>query len=147
MAKLTIEGCDLVVRLAPVETLVAFRKEVRVPLTAVRAAWVQPHPHEAAIIVLFPKLAIFPESSPARELPGPSEASTPWRVVKLPFTMQLVTISRSVKAFVALYGRRPAIRLDLDDTSPFRRMLLTVPDPGSVVADIRTAVGDSAPSS
>lgn len=68
MAKLAIEGRELVVHFAPAERLAALRKEVRVPLTAVRGAWVQPHAHEAVVTALFPKLAMFPEGSQAREL-------------------------------------------------------------------------------
>src|ERR1035441_5048530 len=44
MAALVVDGGDLVVRLSPLEKICTFRGNVRVPLTAVRAAAVDPQP-------------------------------------------------------------------------------------------------------
>jgi hypothetical protein len=47
MAKLIIDGPDLVVGLSPLEKLGAFHRDVRVPLRFVRSAQAEPHPWQA----------------------------------------------------------------------------------------------------
>ena len=47
MAKLIVDGPDLVVRLSSLERLGALRGDVRVPLSTVRSAEIEPHPWTA----------------------------------------------------------------------------------------------------
>jgi hypothetical protein len=47
VAKLIVDGPDLVVQMSSLEKLGAFRGDVRVPLSTVRSAEVEPHPWSA----------------------------------------------------------------------------------------------------
>jgi hypothetical protein len=47
MAKVIVDGPDLVVRLSPLEKLGAFHGDVRVPLRAVLSVQAEPHPWQA----------------------------------------------------------------------------------------------------
>ena len=48
--------------------------------------------------------------------------------------------------FVALVARRPAIRVELSDESPYEQLLVSVRDAESTVAAIRAATGVYPPS-
>jgi len=117
MAKLIVDGPDLVVRLSWLEKLGAFHTDVRVPLRAVRSAAAEPHPWEA--------------------LRGIRLAGT-----GLPGVVVLGTrYFKSGRDFVALLARRPAVRVELTDEAPYAQLLVSVPDPDSTVAAIRGATG------
>jgi hypothetical protein len=120
MATLVVDGGDLVVRLSPIEKLGAFRGDVRVPLTAIRFVSIEPRPwHELR----------------------------KWRAVRIrpgtgiPGLAALGVLGFGAdKAFAAVYGKRPAARIDLDTTAHFGHLLITVPDPEASMALIK-AVG------
>ena len=42
--------------------------------------------------------------------------------------------------FVLLRGRKPAVRVDLDPSARYGRLLVTVPDPEATVAAIHAAI-------
>jgi hypothetical protein len=52
MAKLIVDGPDLVVRLSPLEKLGALHRDVRVPLRAVRSVEAESHPWKAVPVEL-----------------------------------------------------------------------------------------------
>jgi hypothetical protein len=117
MAKLIVDGPDLVVRLSPLEKLGALHRDVRVPLRAVRSVEAEPHPWEAVRGV---------------RLAGTGIAG----VVVL--GTRYFTNARD---FVALVARRPAVRVELSDESPYEQLLVSVRDAESSVAAIRAATG------
>ena len=117
MAKLIVDGPDLVVRLSWLEKLGAVHKDVRVPLRAVRSAVAEPHPWQA--------------------LRGIRVAGT-----GIPGVVVLGTrYFKSGRDFVALLARRPAVRVELSDEAPYAQLLVSVRDPDSTVAAIRGATG------
>jgi hypothetical protein len=120
MAALAVDGGDLVVRLTPLEKLGTFRGNVRVPLSAVRAARVDPEPWRSLLSLRRVRI------SPGAGIPG---------------VLTLGTCGfGSDRAFAAVYGRRPAVRVDLDTSgSHFSQLLVTVADPEATAAAI-TAV-------
>jgi hypothetical protein len=122
MAKLIVDGPDLVVRLSPLEKLGALHRDVRVPLRAVRSVEAEPHPWEAVRGV---------------RLAGTGIAG----VVVL--GTRYFTNGRD---FVALVARRPAVRVELSDESPYEQLLVSVRDAESSVAAIRAATGVYPPS-
>jgi hypothetical protein len=117
MAKLIVNGPDLVVRLSWLEKLGALHKDVRVPLRAVRSAAVEPHPWQAVRGV---RLA-------GTGLPGVIVLGTRY--------------FESGRDFVALLARRPAVLVELTDEAPYAQLLVSVRDPDSTVAAIRGATG------
>jgi hypothetical protein len=121
MAKLAVERSDLVLRLSPLEKLSTLRGDVRVLLTAVRSISVEAHPWQAEDV---DKMG---DTFKTSSLDKPN----------------LIMVGRNLigetKVFTAVYGRRPAVRVDLDDASPFSRLIVTARDPESVVAAIRAA--------
>ena len=110
MAKLIVDGPDLVVRLSPLEKLGAFHGDVRVPLRTVLSVQAEPHPWEAVRGV---RLA-------GTGIPGVAVLGTRYFM--------------GGRDFVA---RRPAIRVELSDEAPYEQMLLSVRDPESTLAEIR----------
>lgn len=117
MAKLIVDGPDLVVRLSPLEKLGAFHRDVRVPLRAVRSAQAEPHPWQA--------------------VRGVRVAGTGLAGVVVLGTRYF----KSGRDFVALVARRPAVRVELSDESPYEQLLVSVRDAESTVAAIRGATG------
>lgn len=117
MARLLVEGSDLVVALSVLEKLGALRGDVRVPVSAVRSA-------DA-------------EARPWAELRGIRLAGT-----GIPGVVALGTrYSRSGRNFAALYGRGPAVRVELGTESPFSRLLVSMADAQTTAAQIRAAAG------
>ncbi len=117
MAKLVVDGPDLVVRLSWLEMLGAMRGNVRVPLTAVREAIADPEPWSALRGI----------RAPGTGIPG---------VIALGARRYL-----RGRDFAALYGQRPAVRVDLDGKSPFARLIVSVRDAEGTVAAIHAATG------
>ena len=117
MAKVIIDGPDLVVGLSWLEKLGAAHGNVRVPLRAVDSAAAEPHPWEALRGL---KLA-------GTGIPGVAALGTRY--------------STGSRDFTALVGRRPAIRIELNGESPFAQLLVSVRDPESTLAAIRGATG------
>jgi hypothetical protein len=117
MAALVVDGGDLVVRLSPLEKICTFRGNVRVPLAAVRAASVDPQPWRSLLSLRRVRI------SPGAGIPGV-------------LTLGTCGFGRD-RAFVAVHGRRPAVRVDLDIAAAhFSQLLVTVPDPEATVTAI-----------
>ena len=117
MAKLVIDGPDLVVQLSSLEKLGAVHGDVRVPLSTVRSAEIEPHPWAT--------------------LRGVKAAGTGIPGVVVLGTRHFL----HGKDFTALRGGRPAVRVDLSEQSPFARLLVSVSDPDTTLAAIRSATG------
>lgn len=104
MAALVIEAGDLVVRLTPLEKLGALHGDIRVPLASVRSAAVSQHPW--------------------RELRGFRAPGTGF-----PGVIMLGTSRGGFgRDFAALYGRRPAVLVELDGQT-FHRLIICTKDP------------------
>jgi hypothetical protein len=116
MAKLVVEGPDLVVQMSSLEKLGALRGDVRVPLSNVQSAEVEPNPW-----------GILRGMRIGTGIPG---------VIAL-------GIRRFAHGqdFTAVTGSGPAVRVDLSNESPFSRLVVTVTDPDSTLAAIRSATG------
>ena len=117
MAELIVEGPELVVRLSWLEKLAALRGNVRVPLRAARSASVEPDPWAV----------LRGTRAPGTGIPG--------------------VIAYGIRRFsggpdfAAVLGRRPTVRVDLDEESPFARLVVSVSDAESTAAAIRSAAG------
>ena len=117
MARLIVEGSDLVVGLSWLEKLGAFRGNVHVPLHAVRSAEAEPDPWGALRGI----------RAPGTGIPGVIALGT--------------RRFDGGKDFAAVRGERPAVRVDLGEESPFGRLVVSVSDPETTVAAIRGAAG------
>lgn len=117
MAKLTVDGPDLVVGLSWLEKLGAVHGDVRVPLHAVRSAVAEPQPWGA--------------------VRGSKLAGTGIRGVAVLGTRYF----DGGRDFVALTNGRPAVRVELGDDAPYAQLLVSVSDAESAVAMIRGATG------
>ncbi len=115
MASVTVDGDQLVVRLTPLEKVLALHGDVRVPLRAVGSAAVEPHPWQAMRGIRL-----------GTSLPGIAFYGT--------------RRHREGKDFGAV-SRRPVVRVELDGRAPFARLLVSVPDAEATVAEIRAAAG------
>jgi len=117
MARLIVDGADLVVALSWLEKIGAAHGNVRVPLRAVRSVEAEPNPWEAVRGV---KLA-------GTGIPRVAVLGTRY--------------SADRRDFTAVVGRGPAIRVELGGESPFTRLLVSVRDPEPTLALIRGATG------
>lgn len=113
---LTTDGDELIVRLSALEKLAALRDDVRVPLSSVIDVAVEPDPWRA--------------------LRGIRAPGTGWPGV----IAYGVRRYRGGKDFTAVLARRPAIRIELDHSAPFARLLITVDDPEGWERMVRQAV-------
>jgi hypothetical protein len=116
VAKLIVEGPDLVVQMSSLEKLGALRGDVRVPLSTVQSAEVEPRPWGALRGIRI-----------GTGIPG---------VIAL-------GIRRFAHGqdFTAVVGDKPAVRVDLSQESPFARLVVSVDDPDTTLAAIRSAAG------
>jgi hypothetical protein len=116
MAKLIVDGPDLVVHMSSLEKLGALRGDVRIPLSTVRSAEIEPHPWGALRGIRV-----------GTGIPG---------VIAL-------GIRRFAQGqdFTAVVGGKTAVRVDLSQESPFARLVVSVDDPDSTLAAIRSATG------
>ena len=117
MARLFVDGPDLVVGLSWLEKLGAVHGNVRVPLSAVRSAVAEPNPWDALRGV---KLA-------GTGIPGVAVLGT--------------RHSSGGQDFAALVGRRPAIRVELTNDAPYAQLLMSVSDAEAALAAIHDATG------
>jgi hypothetical protein len=116
MAMLATDGDELIVRLSALEKLAAFRDDVRVPLGAVTDVEVEPDPWGA--------------------LRGIRAPGTGWPGV----IAYGVRRWPGGKDFAAVLRRRPALRIELGDASPFARVLVTLDNPDASAQLVREAV-------
>lgn len=114
MASLVVRGDELIVRLTGIERLVAMHGDVRVPLDAV--------------------LDISTEPDPWCELRGIRSPGTGFPGV-IAYGVRRLTGDRP--DFAAVWGRRPAVRVQLAPGAPFARLLVTVADPAATVEALR----------
>jgi hypothetical protein len=113
VARLIVDGPDLVVWLSWLEKLGALHRNVRVPLRAVRTVVAEPQPWYA--------------------LRGVRGIGTGF-----PGVLALGTrYYRGGRAFAAIEPGRRAIRVELSEESPFGQLLVSVRDAESTLAAIR----------
>ncbi|MER7837544.1 hypothetical protein ABTY98_16945 [Streptomyces sp. NPDC096040] len=113
MARLTVDGDEVVVRLGGRERLLAHRGRVRVPLAQVRAASVEPdwwrvlrgEPHPGHFL-------------PDRFCVGAWEHP-------------------GGRDFVAVHGHGPVVLVELEPSAPFARLAVSADDAEATVAAIR----------
>lgn len=115
MPTLETDGDTLVVKLSALEQLAAFRGDVRVPLSAITSVEVEPDPWGA--------------------LRGIRAPGTGWPGV-IAYGVRRYSGGRD---FAAVLRKGPALRIELDDSSPFARLLITIDDPEAWVEMIREA--------
>jgi hypothetical protein len=117
MARLVINGEDLVVRLSWWEKVAARSRNVRVPLSAV---------HEVAV-----------EPDWWRALRGENGRGA-W----IPGGLSLGTRPHPRgKDFAAVHARRPVVCVELRRPSTYSRLAVTDPDPEGAAGAVRTAAG------
>ncbi len=115
MAELRVNGTELVVALSELEKLGAFRGDIRVPLTAVRAVRVADEPR--------------PELRGVRA-PGTG----------IPGIIALGARRGEGHDFAAVYHDRPAVVVELEGAT-FDRLVISVDNPDATAAAIRGATG------
>lgn len=115
MAELRVNGTELVVALSELERLGAFRGDIRVPLTAVRAVRVADEPR--------------PELRGVRA-PGTG----------IPGIIALGARRGEGHDFAAVYHDRPAVVVELEGAT-FDRLVISVDNPDATAAAIRAAAG------
>jgi hypothetical protein len=117
MAKLVVDGPDLVVSLSWLEKLGALHRNVRVPLRAVRSAEPEPRPWYA--------------------MRGIRLAGTGF-----PGVLYLGTrYYKGGRDFTAIEPGRTAIRVELSEIAPFGQLIVSVRDAEATLAAIRGATG------
>lgn len=117
MAEVEIHEADLVVILTPLERVAACKREIRVPLAAVRTVCTDPDPWTA--------------------LRGVRVAGTGIPGVAVYGVRRMTGAGPD---FAALHGRGPAVRVELTPEAPYRRLLITVGDAPATVAAVRAEV-------
>jgi hypothetical protein len=117
MAKLLVDGPDLVVGLSWPEKLGAVHRNVRVPLRAVRSVTAEPRPWYALRGIRFVGTGF----------PGVIALGTRLR--------------KGGRDFAAIEPGRPAIRVELSEESPFGQLIVSVRDADATLAAIRGATG------
>ena len=117
MAALEVHEDALVVTLTGWERVAAMRRELRVPLTAVRGVCADPDPWSAL-------RGVRVEGS---GIPGMAV-----------YGVRRMTGDRP--DFAALHGRGTAVRVELTSRSRYRRLLVSVADPEATVAAVRTKI-------
>lgn len=114
MAKLSVEGDDLVLSLSPPEKLLALHGNVRVPLSAVRSLALEPRAWSAMRGVRL-----------GTSIPGLLFYGTRRHV--------------DGKDFGAVLARRPIVGVDLGERSPFACLIVSVRDADITAAAVRAA--------
>jgi hypothetical protein len=118
MAELAIHGDELVVRLSPLERVAAFHGDIHVPLACVQTICTEPDPWAA----------LRGMRAPGTGLPG-----------MIAYGVRRMTGARP--DFAAVWGRRPAIRVELAPGSQYGRLVVTVIDPAGTLAAVRRRLG------
>lgn len=116
MAALAVEGDELVVRMSGWERAAALHPDVRVPLSALHSAAVEPDPWSA--------------------LRGIRAPGTGWPGV-IAYGVRRMTGDRP--DFAAVLRRRPTVLIELDPPAEFARLLVSVDDAESAVAAVRAS--------
>ena len=117
MATVTIDGPNLLVRLTLAEKMGSLHGNVQVPVSSVQAVSV--------------------EASPWNAIRGTKTAG-----VGIPGGAALgVRYFSGGKDFTAVHGSQPAVRIDLDQNSPYSRLIVSVADPEQTVAAVLAAAG------
>jgi hypothetical protein len=114
MARFVVDGDQLVLRLSWLERLAAFRGDVRVPLSAVRAVEVERAPWSA----------LRGMRAPGAGFPG-----------VIAYGVRRLGGARP--DFAAILGGRPAVRVELDSPSSFARLLVSVENVTATTETIR----------
>ncbi len=117
MASLVLTRDELVLRLSVLERLAAFRRDVRVPLSAVEVVQAEPDPW----------CALRGFRAPGTGIPG-----------VIAYGVRRMTGARP--DFAAVHGQGPAVRVELAPHARFGRLLVTVADPPATVAAIRAGL-------
>jgi hypothetical protein len=117
VATLEVRQDALVVTLSGWERVAAMKREVRVPLAAVRGVCADPDPWSALRGVRVEGTGV----------PGMAV-----------YGVRRMTGDRP--DFAALHGRGPAVRVELTPEARYRRLLVTVADPEAAVAAVRAGV-------
>jgi hypothetical protein len=115
MATLITDGDELIVQLSALERLAAFRGDARVPLSAITSVDVEPDPFGA--------------------LRGIRAPGTGWPGV-IAYGVRRYAGGRD---FALVRSNARALRIDLDDSSPFARLLISIEDPQAWVDTIKNA--------
>ncbi|WP_371478153.1 hypothetical protein [Kitasatospora sp. NBC_00315] len=119
MARLVVEGDDLIVDLSWWEKAAARRREVRVPVSAIHQVSVEPDWWRA--------------------LRGVRGRGT-WIPGVLSYGIRPHAREKDFAA-VRVRARQPVVCVDLWGASPYARLAVTDPDPDDTVRAIRTATG------
>jgi hypothetical protein len=117
VASLEVQSGELVVRLSGVEQAAAMRREVRVPLAAIKRVCTESDPWGALRGV----------RAPGTGIPG-----------VVAYGVRRVT--GGAPDFAAIHGCGPAVRIDLGPGAPFGRLVVTVDDAERAVATVRARV-------
>ncbi len=121
MTQIRIDGPDLVVTLTPVQKLLAMHGDVRVALSVIAQASLEPHPWQALRGI----------RAPGTGFPGVIAYG--------------VRRHRDGQDFTLLLGRLPVVRVDLHPGAPFARLLISTRQPQETLATITTHPPEVAP--
>ena len=126
VARIEVDGSDLVLRLSVPEKVISFGGDRRVPLALVRNVEEVAHSGSTAKDTpTFVPLHRFGTLMPGVLLYGSIMTVVGWDLL-------------------AVVGDRPGVRVDFSEGSPFRRLIASVREPGRTVQAIRAALPDSA---
>ncbi|MFG3344331.1 hypothetical protein ACGF1Z_04625 [Streptomyces sp. NPDC048018] len=117
MARVVVEGAEIVVRLGLGEAMAARRRTVRVPVRALRGVGVETSWWRV----------LRGEAGPGRWLPGRCVGTRH---------------GPGGPDFVAVRSDAPALFMDLSADAPFRRIAVSVPDPTETLTTLRTRLQD-----
>ena len=116
MARLSVEGSDLLLRLSPLEKLEGFRGDVRLPASNVSAV--------RSVGDAWPELRGI--RSPGTGIPGVIAVGT--------------RRGSGIKDFAVVHGKRPAVVVELDG-GEFDRLVVTDDRADAVAAELRRQLG------
>jgi hypothetical protein len=120
MARVMVEGADIVVRLSWREKLAARRREVRVPVSALRQVYVEPDWWRAL------------RGETAKGVCIPARLCVGTRVFGADESYQ-----GHQQDFAAVRADTPVLCVDLRRTAPFSRLAVSVPYPDEVMRALR----------
>jgi hypothetical protein len=118
LAEISAQSDDLCLSLSRQERLMAFHGDVRIPLASVQRVLLEPDPWGALRGI----------RAPGTGIPG-----------VVAYGVRRMTGERP--DFAAVHGKQPAVRVWLDQRSPFAQLLVTVPDAEDSVRQIQAAAG------
>jgi hypothetical protein len=118
LAEISAQSDELCVSLSRQERLMAFHGDVRIPLASVQRVSLEPDPWGALRGI----------RAPGTGIPG-----------VVAYGVRRMTGERP--DFAAVHGKEPAVRVWLDQRSPFAQLLVTVSDAENSVRQIQAAAG------